>query len=529
MMAKGITSVVVAIVLTALAAGCGGDDDSTQLGPGTQATGDLLNSAGIERGGTLRVGYSGPIVELDPHKSQSLQDQQQLENIYRGLTRPKSPDDPVPAGDIAKSWSVSDDQLTWTFKLRDNVKFHDGKPLTAADVKYSIERIKNAKTVATAQSDFQPVKQVEAVDDQTVRFRLTRPYSILPVALGLPAWSAIIPEGSGDTIGKQPNGTGPFQYDSQVRNTSLTLTRFPDYWNADEPKVDKLVFTYLPDENARVNALRSGQVDFIDSVPLSQTAALRRDDNVSVVKYDSSWVDELGLNTKRKPFSDRRVRQAIAHALNRKDIAKVATFGLGKPAATMVAPTSPVEVDAETLAYDPERAKKLLEEAGYADGFSMSFAPCGGDAFAEMRRAAQVIARQLNEIGIDAQAQTLEAGVWAEQVITKHDYDAFICGLINGNDPDGHTFRYFRSDGAFNFSLYRGPKRLDDLLQKGREVSDPDQRSQIYGDAWNIINQDAPWIPLLSVPIVVAAGQDVRGFEPYPEFNFRFETVGFVK
>jgi peptide/nickel transport system substrate-binding protein len=526
------TAAVVAALAT-LAVSCGGgsagESKRNQAGQGTRTTGSLAGQSGIAPGGTLRVGYSGPLVELDPHTSQSLQDQQQLENIYRGLTRLKSPADPTPEGDIAESWTVSQDKLTWTFKLRPGVKFHDGREVTAADVKYSIDRIKNPKTVATARSDFEPVKDVEVVDDKTVAFHLKRPYSILPIALQLPAWAAIVPKGSGSTLGRKPDGTGPFQYVSQVRNTSLTLKRFPDYWERGKPRVDRLVFTYIPDENARVNALRTGQVDFIDSVPLAQTAAVQRDTRVSVVKFDSSWVDELGLNTQRKPFNDPRVRQAIAHALNRAEIAKVATFGLGKTTNTMVAPTSPVKVDAEGLAYDPELAKKLLREAGYPDGFSMSFAPCGGDAFPQMRRAGQVIARQLNDVGIKAKAQTLEAGVWAEQVITKHDYDGFICGLVNGNDPDGHSYRYFRSDGAFNFSQYRGTPRLDDLLERGREESDPAQRAKIYDEAWNVINQDAPWIPLYMVPGVVAAKRSVRGYEPYPEFNLHFETVGFAK
>lgn len=526
-------SVAAVAAATALVAGCGGsssgDNSANRAGSGTRATGALNQPAGIVDGGTLRVGFSGPLVEADPHKSQSLQDQQQLENIYRGLTRPKSPTDPTPAGDLAASWKVSKDGLSWTFELRPGVRFHNGRKLTAADVKYSIERILDPKTVATAASDFAPVKSVEAVDDDTVRFRLKHRYSILPVALGLPAWSAIIPAGSGDTIAKKPVGTGPFEYGSQVRNTSLTLNEFPEYWNEGEPHLDRIVFTYLPDENARVNAVRTGQVDFIDSVPLAQTAGLQASKKVSVLKFDSSWIDEFGMNTRRKPFSDPKVREAVAHALDRSEIAKLATFDLGRPATTMIPPTSPVKVRAAGLRHDPALAKRLLAQAGYPNGFSLSFAPCGGDSFPAMVRAGRVIARQLNDVGIKAKAGTLEAGVWAEEVITKHDYDAFVCGLVNGNDPDGHSYRYFRSDGSFNFSQYKGPKRLDDLLEQGRRESDTAKRSTIYDEAWTLINKDVPWIPLYEVPGVVAAGKNVRGFAPYPEFNLRFETVGFAK
>jgi peptide/nickel transport system substrate-binding protein len=528
--------VVVTIALAVLcigAAACGGGGSSVAKNKPTNAhrvvgTGSLARAGGINQGGTLRVGFSGTLVDLDPQTSQSLADQQLLENVYRGLTRLKSPTDPTPEGDVASSWTVSSNQLSWTFKLRPGVKFQDGKPVTAADVVYSMDRIMNPKTVATLRSDLAPVKRVVAVDPHTVRFDLKKPYSILPIVLQTPAWAAIVPKGSGATLAKQPNGTGPFAFDSQVRNTSLTLKRFPGYWEQGEPHVSKVVFTFLADENARVNALRSNQVDLVDSVPFERVASLQGDKSLSVVRFASSWVDELGLNTHRKPFSDVRVRQAIAHALNRAQIAKVATFGLGDPMTSMVAPTSPIKVQAPSLSYNPGQAKKLLAAAGYAKGFSMSFSPCGGDAFPAMRRAGEVIVRQLAAVGIKATQQSLESGVWADKVITKHDYDGFICGLVSGNDPDQHTYRYFHSGGAYNFSLYQPPAKLDQLLDRGRGVANPAQRSKIYDEAWTLINRDAPWIALYNEPGIVAARANVRGFQAFPEFNFRLESVGFA-
>jgi peptide/nickel transport system substrate-binding protein len=523
----GLSLAALLVASTMAFAACGRSVDE---GPetGERSSGDLTSMSGIESGGTLRVGFSEALVDLDPHTSQSLQDAQLLENIYRGLTRLKSPDDPEPVGDIAESWEVSDDKLTWTFQLRDGITFHDGTPLTAADVKYSIDRIKDPKTVATAASDFDPVKKVEVVDARTIRFELSKPYSILPYVLQIPAWSAIIPKGSGGTVGTEPNGTGPFEFDSQVRNTSLTLKRFDGYWEPNLPRLDGIEFIYLPEENARINALRSDQVDMIDTVPLAQANSVFSDDSLSAIQFESSWVDELGLNNERKPFDQVEVRQAIAHAINRNGVAEVATFGLGEPVETMVAPPSPIKVESDALDYDPEKARRLLAKAGYPDGFDMTIAPCGGGAFPEMDRAAQVIVDQLKKVGINSEVENLEAGVWADKVITKRDYDAFVCGLINGLDPDGHTYRYFTTDGAFNFSGYKPPAKLDELLERGREVADPEKRSRIYSEAWDIINKDAPWIPLYNVPGVVAAQPDVRGYQPFPEFNLRYETVGFA-
>jgi peptide/nickel transport system substrate-binding protein len=521
--AAGALLLLLAVALAAC--GSGSKRGSTAT---AGSSGDLTSTNGIQKGGTLRVGFSEAPVDLDPQTSTNLGDAQILENIYRGLTRYKSPTDLEIVGDIAESWTVSPDELTWTFKLRPGVKFHNGREVTADDVKFSIDRIRDPHTVATARSDFEPVKGVQVVDPRTVAFHLKRPYSILPEVLQIPAWSAIIPKEAVAQLKTEPVGTGPFKFKSSVRNTSLTLERFSDYWNKPKPLVDQLVFTFIPDENARVEALRSGQVDLIDSVPLAQAKVLQKNPSLSVASFGSSWVDEFGMNTKRKPLDDVRVRQAIAYALNKDEITKAATFGLGKPADTMVAPVSPIKLDAKGLPYDPARAKDLLKQAGLAGGFDMEFAPCGGDAFPQMRRAGQVIASELQAVGIRAKLTNLEAGIWVDKVITKHDYDAFICGLINGLDPDGHSYRYFRSDGAFNFSQYAASPQLDRLLDEGRQVRDAQRRGQIYSQAWTMINRDVPWISLYSVPGIVAGRQNVRGFEPFPELNMRLETVGFA-
>jgi peptide/nickel transport system substrate-binding protein len=478
-------------------------------------------------GGTLRVGVAEGIVDLDPHTSTLLGDQQILENVYRGLTA-LDPETNEPVGEIAKSWKVSDDELTWTFSLRPSVEFHNGKTVTAADVKYSLERIVDPKTKATAASDFEPIQSITAVNPQRVQIHLKHPYSILPLALQLPAWSAIIPKGSGDSLVDEPIGTGPFRFVGQQQEASVTLKAFDDYWKEKLPYLDGIQFRVIPEESARLSALLSEQIDFVPSVPLTQAKRLQSQDTVRVIKFQSSWVDEFGMNTAEPPFDDVRVRQAVALALNKQEIATSATFGLGGAIDTMVSPASPVPVEVEGLQYDPDRARELLAQAGYPNGFDLTFAPCGGNVFPQMSRAGEVIADQLNAVGINSSLETLEAGVWADQVITKGDYQAFICGLVNGLDPDGHTYRYFRSDGVYNFSNYEGTPRLDHLLQQGREVQDPAQRSAIYERAWTILAQEVPWIPLYWVPGLMASTSDVTGFRPLPEFNLRFEYVQIV-
>ena len=279
----------------------------------------------------------------------------------------------------------------------------------------------------------------------------------------------------------------------------------------------------VPDESARVAALQSGQVDIIDTVSMPLARTLEHASGVKLVHTDSAWVDEFGFNAGRKPFDDARVRHALAMAINRKQVAAAATFGLGKPAATMVS-ASPIAVTTAAIPFDPAAAKAALAAAGVRH-LSLSFAPCGGTAFPQMQRAGEVIAANLKAVGVDAKLTSVEASVWADSVITKHDYDAFVCGLVNGTDPDQKTFRYFTSAGVYNFSQYKPAPALDALIAQGRAETDPAKRSKIYSDAWKQILDDAPWVPLYSVPGLVGLSDKVRGFATTPDSDLILSGV----
>ncbi|MGB8880147.1 MAG: ABC transporter substrate-binding protein [Solirubrobacteraceae bacterium] len=478
----------------------------------------------VQSGAKIRIGIAAGPVDLDPHTTTGLGDQQLLENIYRGLTV-LNPETLSPVGEIAASWVVSSDELTWTFKLRPEVKFHNGRAVVADDVKFSLERILDPKLHASAAADLSPIGAIEVIDSHTVALKLKNRYGILPVALQEPAWSAIIPREAVPNLGTKPVGTGPFQWVSQVPKTSVTLQKFPDYWRKPLPYLAELDYQVIPDASDKLEALLSKQVDFIDSVPLALVAQVANRSGITLVHFRSSWVNELGFNCRVKPFSDVRVRQAIAMALNKNELAKAATYGQGGPAQTMVAPASPIKVNVKPLSYDPVRAKALLAEAGYPNGFSFSFSACGGAEFPDMQLASELIAYQLQAIGINATAPTEAAGVWVDNVITKHSYQGFICGLVSGLDPDQHLYRYFRSDGLYNFSQYASTPTLDRLLLEGRETIDPGQRSKIYSQACQILADQVPWIPLYWLPGLVAMASEVHGFLPEPEFNLRFDTV----
>jgi peptide/nickel transport system substrate-binding protein len=482
-------------------------------------------SAGTSASATLTVGVANDVTDWDPQTSTSLGDQQVLENIYRGLTV-LDPATKLPVGEIAKSWTVSRDQLTWTFYLRPTARFSTGKRVTPNDVVYSIDRILNPATHGTAASWLSPVKSVTAAGSDAVAFHLSQPYSLLPTALQLPAWSAIIPAGSAATVAAHPVGAGPYMVASHTAQQSIVLRRNPYYWNPALPHVKTVDIKIIPDANSRLDALLSGQISLDNDIPLSDVKHFANSSRIKLDVFPSSEIDEFGMNASKPPFSDVRVRQAVAYALNKPTIAQAATNGLGGVASTMVSKASPIPVNVtDAIAHNVAKAKALLAAAGYPHGFSLSFSACGGQAFPAMLNAGQVIANQLSAVGIHASFTTMDAGVWADQVITKNAYQAFICGLISGNDPDEHSYPYFSNKGLYNFSHYKAPAKLDQLLTAGREVVSPAQRATIYDQAWTILASQVPWIPLYWMPGVVGTAPNVHGYASLPELNMRLELI----
>ena len=475
-------------------------------------------------GGTLVIGVPSPVLNWDPHSSTSIYDQQIAGLVYTGLTT-RDPRTEQIVGELAQSWTVSPDGLTWTFYLRKNAKFNNGAPVTATDVQYSIQRILNPKTAASLASDLSPISSVGVVNPSTVAIRLKYKYSLLPIALAEPLWGAIIPANSGPTITSTKIGAGPFMVKSIVPQASITLVPNPYYWSAGEPKLAEVIFRVIPDEASRIEALASGQINMDINIAYSDIGALKGNPALNVAVFPSSEVDEFGFNTSVAPFNNVLVRDAVAYAINRSAVAAIATSGFGGTDCSMVSPSSPIKVKSKCFPYNPTKARQLLAQAGYPHGFNLTFSACDGTGFPSMVDAGQVIASDLDAIGVNAKFVTEDAGLWVSQVITTHDYQGFVCGLIAGLDPDEHTYPYFDSDGAYNFSLYKPPAILDNLLAEARQVTSNSQRSSLYTQAWQILDNQVPWIPLYWGPGVAAMTKNVKGFEPLAEENLNLNTV----
>ncbi len=363
---------------------------------GDATTTTAAAGGGDAGGGAVLIAAQGAEPDrLDPHLTSAFASFQILENIYDTLVQPGDDLSMEPA--LAESWEISDDNLTWTFKMRPGVTWHNGRPFTAADVEYSYNRILDPDFGAANAFRFASVESVTAVDDMTLEIKVTTPTPNLLVNIGGFKGMAIVPQEIVDdgTIDTSPVGTGPFKFVSSSPDQGITLERNDAYWRADEglPYLDGIQFTQIPDPTVKLTNLQTGEVDWVDTVPPQQLSALESDDSVVVMRVPGGDYHYFASNQTREPFDNPDVRRAIATAINREEIAEAAQFG--------AAAANQAAIPEGTFWYfdyapyptaDAAAAQALLEGAGVTD-LTIEFLVTSD--FPETVTQAQVIAAQL--------------------------------------------------------------------------------------------------------------------------------------
>jgi peptide/nickel transport system substrate-binding protein len=396
--------------------------------------------------------------------------------------------------------------------------------MTAADVKWSFDRLLDPETGAGNAANVGPSgTQINVVDDYTVEIVHPEPVGILPQTLAFNKASGIIAQESLNDQGiiVQAIGTGPFKIAAIEGTTKIQLDKNEDYWQAGLPYLDAIEITPIPDDTVRETALRSGEVDWVLAIAPQNYESLDADPNVVVSTVPQLSYDYMGINLTREPFSDVRVRQAIALTLDREQIAEAGYFGLGVPIQGPTGPGSPWYFEYAPYDRDVEQAKQLLAEAGYPDGFEMELLPTV--QYGETVRAAQVIQQQLAEIGITA---TINAPEWSEwlELEGNFKYDAYICNWNGLIDADQYYYLQHKSDQVFNFTGYNNPE-FDDLVSEARTTSDFDERYQIYEQLNKTLVDEAPYIYMYNKLEVRAYGPNVKGFVTRPDQANNFWTV----
>jgi len=404
-------------------------------------------------------------------------DQVVYANIFEGLTRFTSDGSIVPG--LAKSWEISDDGLTYTFSLQSGVRFHDGTTMDAEDVKFSLDRARTEDSTNAQKALFASIAAVDVVDASTVRLTLSEQNGSMLFNL---AWgdAVIVAPESIENIKTNPVGTGPFSFDSWVQGDSIKIVRFPDYWGT-PARLERATFKFISDPTAAFAAVMAEDVDAFPGFPAPENLAqFEADPRFTVLVGSGEGETILSTNNKQPPFDNVKVREALAHAIDRQAIIDGAMFGYGTPIGTHFAPTNPAYVDLTGNSnYDPELSRKLLAEAGFADGFTTTL-KLPPPSYA--RRGGEIIAAQLRDVGIEVEISNLEWAQWLEQVFRGKDFGLTI---VSHTEPMDINI-YARPDYYFQYDSAAFQGLMADLTGE----TDPDKRTAILQAAQTMISEE---------------------------------------
>jgi peptide/nickel transport system substrate-binding protein len=498
----------------------------------------LAGPAAAQPPGTLVVGLVAEPVNLDPAQVTDLNSARVGRRVVETLvTFPEESTQLVPG--LAESWTISKDGLQYTFRLRPGVTFHDGTPLNAQAVKFSIERQINPDHPAYklgkypfANFFFGNVKAVEALSDERVAFLLKEPRASFLAILTAGAASIVSPTAvmkAGPDFPLHPVGTGPFKFVSWDRGQRVVLEKNPAYWKF-PVKLDRVIYRPIVEDQARLTELLTGSLDLIVGVPPDYVGQLESGGKVAVLKQTGAHVWYLGINNQKKPFDDKRVRQALNYAVDKEAIVRDVLKGTGAPSRGPVLPSTwAADPALKAYPHDPERAKKLLAEAGYPNGFATTlWVPESGSGMQSPVAMSTVMQSNLKPVGVNVTLQTMEWGAFLAKLRSKEQELFALSWMAGTEDPDMVLYPLLHSSqwtpNGPNRALYKNA-RFDDLLQQARLTTDQGRRASLYKEAQRILVDDAPWIFVDHEIQIAALARRVQGFRLHPSFDLRVETI----
>jgi len=464
--------------------------------------------------GKLVFSLGGEVSVLNPILSTDTSSSAVEGVIFTGMTKINEKLEVIP--DLAKSWTISKDGKLWTFYLRRDVKWHDGVEFTAEDVKFTFDSVLNPKVNSVRRSDFiidgKPI-QFKVIDKYTLQAILPKPFAPFLVRSGM----SVIPKHllAGKDINtadfnRKPVGTGPFKFAEWKTGDFVLVKRNDNYYDG-KPRLAEILFKIIPDENATLVALEAGEIDSA-GIPPKDLSRMKKLKGLNIYEYDALLYTYLGLNIDKPFFKDKRVRQALAYATNKKQLVSLILKGLGSAAYCPSAPISWVySNNVEKYAYNPEKAKKLLKEAGFEN---LEFTCLVNQGNKEREKAAIVLQQQFKKVGVKMNIRVLE---WSAllKIINKptapKDFDAVIIGWSLGLDPDGYSIWHSSQfPRGFNFIHYINPQ-VDKLLEAGRTTMDKSKRKAIYSKLNRLISEDQPYIFLWYPKVVTGVSDRVGG------------------
>ncbi len=485
----------------------------------TEKTGDMDSSQNAAAsahsdepsyGGSVTVGIAQDLDSLDPHRSSSAGTSEVLFNIFEGLVK-ASPDGTVTCA-VASDYTISEDLTTYTFTLRNGVKFHNGDAVTIEDVVYSLQRCAGSENNGIPLiAAFSIVSQIYAPDENHVVIELSEPSMEFLYSMT----AAIIPNNSGDTIASNPIGTGPFCFVSYSPQESMTMDRFADYWG-ETAYLDSVTFKIIANTNSLVMGLKGGTLDLVIHLP--NTLASEVENEFTVLQDTMKLVQALYINNDVEPFQDVRVRQAMYYAIDVDEIIDFVCNGQGVAVGSSMYPAFSeyfMEELSSTYPHDIEKAKSLLSEAGYPDGFSMTITVPTN--YSQHMDTAEVIAEQLKEVGIIATIEPVEWDTWYTEVYLERNFETTVCAIAASDMTAREMLVRYTSDNNKNFINFVN-EEYDQVVNAAIVSLDQEEQVSLYKRAEEILNETAASLWIQDRCDLVVMNPELGGFTFYRSY-----------
>lgn len=470
---------------------------------------------------------------LDPYDCNDTLSQAISKSFYQGLFGFDKDSNLINV--LAESYEVSDDGLVYTFKLRQGVKFHDGTDFNADAVKASFDRVTNPDNHLKRYNMFKRITKTEVIDPYTVKVTLDAPFSAFINVLAHPSAVMISPAAIakyGKELRFNPVGTGPYVLDTWNATDYVKVKKFDGYWKKGLPKVDTITWRPIVENNTRAAMMKTGEAHFAFRVPVEQAKLLEKQSNLKLEVGPSIILYYVTMNMQKKPFNDLKVRQAINYAINKQALTKVAYSGYATPATGPVPQGIDYAAKYEPWPYDPAKAKALLKEAGYPNGFSTTLWAAYNDTTSQ--KAIQFLQQQLKQVGIDAKIEALETGqrvAKVESVQKPEDatVDMYYVGWSASTmEPDFALSPLLATSSwppyMFNTAYYSNPK-VDDVLAAALKTTNRDEKSKLYKEAQDMVWQDAPWVFLATSQLLYVHNKALTGLYVTVDGSFNFEDI----
>lgn len=543
----------VLLVLAACTGDGGQKGEDTAENEDQAAEGDGGTEAeGVEGDQVLIFARGGDSESLDPASTTDGESSRITKQIYESLLEFDKGSFEIMPG-LAHDWEVADDGLSYTFYLEEGVTFHDGTDFNAEAVKINFERWADPEhAYAFADDGYvysmygtmfggfkgdenHVIEEINVVNDHEIEFILSQPLGFFLQNMAMtyfPITSPAALEEYGAAINENPVGTGPFKFVSWSKDDSIVLDKFEDYRKDGLPKLDRVVFEVIPDNAARLIALRSGEIDIMDGLNPDDAASVEAEEGLELYEREENNIGYVGFNVQKEPFDNKDLRHAVSHAIDKEAIANALYAGYATPASVPLPPSyMGYNDEVESLEYDPEKASELLAEAGYEEGLEIELwtMPVARPYMPDPETVSEIIQNNLEQIGITVTIVREEWAPYLEKTMNG-DHQMYMLGWSGTNgDPDYFLSSLLHGDnvGSSNREFYANDE-VDGLLNQAKLSIDQDERASFYQQAQEIIADDAPMVPLVHSRPVLATTNAVENYVPHPSTSESLAEVELV-